>query len=297
MPSYRSRLIQGALRELKGVLQSTATIETRRQQFDESARIGIRIPREVVINPLRIKDIPAVWINPLNLDTQKIILYLHGGGYVIGSITTHRGLASRIALSAHARVLLIEYRLAPEQPFPAALEDALFAYHWLLENGAELKHVAIGGDSAGGGLSLATALSLAEKRIPLPAALFLLSPWTDLTFSGDSVISRAARDPLLTASPERNETTYAGDFPLAYPLISPLFADLHGLPPTLIQVGSEEILFDDSYRLEKQLTSSGVINQLEVWDGMWHVFQGFAPLIPEAQHAISRIGKFLDQHL
>lgn len=146
-------------------------------------------------------------------------------------------------------------------------------------------------------MTLATAISLPDHQESLPAALFLISPWTDLTFSGDSIKSRARRDPVLTITDNWMENSYAGDYPLIHPLISPLFADLSGLPPTFIQVGTEEILFDDSSRLEKKMDAAGVVNWFEVWDGMWHVFQGFAPIIPEAQQAISRIGTFLNQHM
>jgi monoterpene epsilon-lactone hydrolase len=297
MPSLRSRLIQTAIRDLKTAILSDVPIEKRRLLMEEVVRRGIRLPRGMIVRPISASGVPAEWIEPVEADPAHVLLYLHGGGYVIGSIVTHRGLAARIARAAGARLLLIDYRLAPEHPFPAALEDALSAYHWLLTQGIDPHHLAIGGDYAGGGLTLAAALSLRDAGTHLPASLFLLSPWTDLTFSGESATSRAARDPVLSISDDWLVDSYASKYPLTHPLISPLFADLHDLPPTIIQVGSEEILFDDSSRLEAKMNAAGVVNWFEVWDGMWHVFQGFAPIVPEAQQAIQRLGLFLGQHI
>ncbi len=297
MPSLRSRIIQTIIRDLKDALLSDVPIEKRRSQAEETARRGVRVPRGVTTHSLTASGVPAEWLSPEDSDPQRTLLYLHGGGYVIGSIATHHGLASRIALAAGARLLLIDYRLAPEHPFPAALEDALSAYRWLLAQGFGPRHIAIGGDSAGGGLTLAAALSLRDRHEPLPAALFLMSPWTDLTFSGDSIKSRAQRDPVLSINDNWLENTYAGDQPLTHPLISPLFADLAGLPPTIIQVGTEEILYDDSVRLAEKALLAGVDATLEVWEGMWHVFQGFAPYMPEAGQAIDQLGAFLKKHI
>ncbi|MBI4732421.1 MAG: alpha/beta hydrolase [Chloroflexi bacterium] len=297
MPSFRSRLIQTIIRDLKDALLSNVPIEKRRSQAEDTARRGVRVPRGVTTHSITASGVPAERLSPEASDPQRVLLYLHGGGYVIGSIATHRGLASRIAIAAKARLLLIDYRLAPEHPFPAALEDALSAYRWLLAQGVDPRHLAIGGDSAGGGLTLATALSLRDHQEPLPAALFLLSPWTDLTFSGDSIKSRAQRDPVLSINDNWLENTYAGDQPLTHPLISPLFADLTSLPPTIIQVGTEEILYDDSTRLAERARRSGMDATLEVWEGMWHVFQGFAPYVPEAGQAIGQIGVFLKKHI
>jgi acetyl esterase/lipase len=239
----------------------------------------------------------AEWTEPTTKSIDRAILYLHGGGYVIGSTTTHRGLIARISLASHARVLAINYRLAPEHPFPAGLLDALSTYLWLLEQGINPQYLALGGDSAGGGLSLAVCLTLRALHVPLPAALFLISPWTDLTFSGDSVTSRADRDPVLAITDDWLENAYAGGYPISHPLISPLFADLSGLPPMLIQVGTEEILFDDSARLSERVIQSGGNATLEIWEGMWHVFQAFAPYVPEAVKAIDQIGSYLQNKI
>lgn len=281
------------MRDTRDAFLGDMPIETRRRRMDAAARRGIRVPRSVTVRSVAAGSVPAEWLEPEGADPARVILYLHGGAYVICSPTTHRGLAGRIAQAANCRLLLIDYRLAPEHPFPAALDDAQAAYRYLLDQGFDPGHIAIGGDSAGGGLTLATALSLRDHADPLPAALFLLSPWTDLTFSGDSVHTRADRDPLLSVNDEWLTQAYAAAQPLTHPYISPLFADLRGLPSTLIQVGSEEILFDDSSRLETKLKAAGVSASLEVWDGVWHVFQAFAPYVPEASPAIERIGKFV----
>jgi acetyl esterase/lipase len=202
-------------------------------------------------------------------------------------------------LASQARVLIIDYRLAPENPFPAALEDALASYHWLLAQGFTAGQIVIGGDSAGGGLALATALCLREAGQMLPAALFLLSPWTDLTFSGESHRTLKKIDPIFGGESGSLEfgPAYLGVDDPTNPLISPLFADLHDLPPTLIQVGSDEILLDDSTRLEVKLKSSEVVTKLEIWEGMWHVFQIFAPYVPEAQQAICQVGDFINKYI
>jgi monoterpene epsilon-lactone hydrolase len=298
MPSFRSQIIQRIMRDTRDALLSNEPIEVRRRRFDAAARRAVRVQRCITVGAVSAHGVPADWIEPDEVETGRAILYLHGGAYTIGSPTTHRGLAGRIACAGRARVLLINYRLAPEHAFPAALDDALASYQWLIEKGFAPEHLAIGGDSAGGGLTLATALALRDRQEKLPAALFLISPWTDLTFSGDSIRTRADRDPLLKINGEDWLVgAYTGNQSATHPYISPLFADHHGLPPTFIQVGSEEILYDDSSRLEAKLNAAGVKNQFEVWDGMWHVFQGFAPYVPEAQTAIDRIGAFLNSHL
>jgi acetyl esterase/lipase len=287
------------LQKVTSAINLRLSIQEQRTRMDELARRGIRIPKGVTVRTTQAGGIHAEWIEPANVSTQKTILYLHGGGYCICSLDTHRGLAARLALASQAHVLIIDYRLAPENPFPAALEDALASYHWLLEQGVDAGQIAIGGDSAGGGLALATALCLREAGQKLPAALFLLSPWTDLTFSGESHRTLKKIDPIFGGKSGSLEfgPAYLGVDDPTNPLISPLFADLHDLPPTLIQVGSDEILLDDSTRLEAKLKSSEVVTKLEIWAGMWHVFQIFAPYVPEAQQAICQVGDFINKHI
>ena len=298
MPSFRSRIVQRIMRETKDALIGDLPLEARRRQIDSAARRAIRVPREVCQKSVSANGIPADWLEPDNVIPGHAILYLHGGAYVICSPATHRGLAGKIAHASKARLLLIDYRLAPEYPFPSALDDSLAAYQWLLSKNYSPDHIIIGGDSAGGGLTLATALALRDRHEKMPGALFLLSPWTDLTFSGDSIHSRAKRDPLLEFKDHGwLVEAYANGHPLTHPYISPIFADLHGLPPTFIQVGTEEILYDDSSRLEQKAHHAGVNVTLEPWPGMWHVFQAFAPYVPESQLAINNIGNFIISHM
>ncbi len=296
MPSLRSQILARTLRRLTAILDAPVSIQEQRTRLDELGRRGFRLPAEVLVRGVQARGVHAEWVESARWPSGRVILYLHGGGYCLGSPNTHRGLAARLALAARARVLLLDYRLAPEHPFPAALEDANAAYLWLLETGIAPNYIVIGGDSAGGGLTIATAIRLREDQTPLPAALFCLSPWTDLTFSGDSIRALADRDPVLHWRTLPSVRYYTGDYPADHPLISPLFADLHALPPTLIHVGSEEILLDDSRRLAKKMESAGVEVTLEIWPGMWHVFPIFAPLIPEAQQSIETIGTFIQGH-
>jgi acetyl esterase/lipase len=256
------------------------------------------VPRSVDLQSAAVAGLAGLWVRPAGAKDGRVLLYLHGGGYAMGSPTTHRSLAAHIAVACAMPVLLVDYRLAPEQPFPAALQDVTAAYRWLLERGHSPRQVAIGGDSAGGGLALATATALRDAADPLPAAIVCLSPWCDLALSGDSVTTRAGADPLLS-----RETClawaawYAGPHDPASPFISPLNADLRGLPPLLIQVGDREILLSDSIRLAERATRAGVQATLEVWDGLWHVWHFFAGLVPEAQKATDRIGAFVQAQM
>jgi monoterpene epsilon-lactone hydrolase len=298
MASLRSRIIQRIMRDTRDALLGELPVEVRRRRIDSAARRAIRLPRGVCLKTVSANGVPADWLEPDNAVTGRAILYLHGGAYVICSPSTHRGLAGNIAENSQSRLLLTDYRLAPENPFPAALEDALAGYRWLLDQGFSPENIAIGGDSAGGGLSLATAFSLRDNKDKLPGALFLLSPWTDLTFSGESIRTRADRDPILRLSDDDwLVKVYANGHPLVHPYISPLFGDMHDLPPTFIQVGTEEILYDDSLRLEQKARAAGVDVTLEAWPGMWHVFQGFVPYVPESHKAILNIGEFIRAHI
>jgi epsilon-lactone hydrolase len=299
MTSLRSRILRQTIRRVTTALAGNLTVKEQRTRMDELARRGIRLPKGVTSCNANVGSVYSEWVEPTQFTEDRVFLYLHGGGYCICSLDTHRGLMARLALAGRLRVLGPEYRLAPEHPFPAALEDALLAYRFLLHEGIPAEHIVIGGDSAGGGLTVATALSLRDAGEPLPAGLVLLSPWTDLTLSGQSMITRKAQDPIFgnESGGPRYGLAYIGNELATHPLISPLFGELHGLPPTLIHVGSDEILLDDSTRLAEKMEAAGVRVHLKIWEGMWHVFQAFAPWSPEAQLSINEIGEFVRRQI
>jgi epsilon-lactone hydrolase len=242
--------------------------------------------------------VPAEWLIPPCTDTGRVVLYLHGGSYVSGSINSHRPLASNIALACKARVLIIDYRLAPEHPYPAAVEDAMAVYKWLINDRVDPRHLAVVGDSAGGGLTIALLISLRDGKVPLPAAGICLSPWTDLAFTGETWNSKAANDLVIYARKEREFAKhYHGNISPQSPLVSPLYADLKGLPPLLIQVGTDEVLLSDSRGLVDRAQQAGVNAIIDEWEKMQHVWQFAAGFIPEGRRAIARIGEFIDRWL
>ncbi len=195
-------------------------------------------------------------------------------------------------------MLVPNYRLAPENPYPAAIEDATAVYGWLLDQGFKPEHIAIGGDSAGGNLAVVTLLALRDARVELPAAAILLSPWTDLTLSGESVTTRAEVDPMIKPGETGEHIAYyVGNHDPASPLISPIFANLHGLPPLLIHVGNDEVLLGDSVRLADRAQAAGTKVKLKVWEGMWHVFQALAIMLPEGRASIDELGAFVKLHV
>jgi len=238
-------------------------------------------------------DVEAWWVRIDGQRDDKVLIYLHGGGMILGSAKTNLAAPLRIAQTSGYSVLSVEYRLAPENPFPAALDDALAAYVWLLDNGWRATDIGVFGDSAGGNLALAMPLLARDRELPIPAALVLLSPSVDRTRSGDTYVTMAAFDPVLGAP---SAEVYAGDHALDHPLVSPLFADLAGMPPMLIQVGTRERLLSDSVRLAQRARRAEVDVTLDVWDGMWHVWQD-SPDIPEAERAADEIGAFFRAHL
>ena len=270
------------------------SVEGTRTSFDLLASL-FELPKDVKYEPVNVEGISAEWVIPPGVDTQYVILYLHGGGYVAGSIRTYRELATRIGQVSKARVLILDYRLAPEHPFPAAVEDATAAYHWLLAvEGIEPEHMVIAGDSAGGGLTLACLVKLRDAGIALPAGAVCLSPATDLALTGESIRKNAKLDPFLT--PELVKFLvgeYLGEADPRNPLASPLYADLKGLPPLFIQVGTDEILLDDSVRFAERAKAAGVNVTLDVWQDMIHIFAIFAALTPEGRQGVKRIGEFI----
>jgi monoterpene epsilon-lactone hydrolase len=251
---------------------------------------GIKCVREIV------DGVPAEWLVPPVVSNGRVVLYLHGGSYICGSPDSHRSLAANIAIASKARALVIDYRLAPEHPHPAAVEDAVAVYKWLINGQVDPRHLAVAGDSAGGGLALALLVSLREKKVPLPAAGVCLSPWTDLAFTGESWKSKAAVDLIIYAYKELAfAKMYLGGLDPRTPLVSPLYADLKGLPPLLVQVGTNEVLLADSRRLVDRAKESGVNAVIDEWEKMQHVWQFAASFIPEGRRAIAGIGEFIDR--
>ncbi len=257
----------------------------------------LALPSQVVAVAQIWQQLPVEWVHPDNTNQHKAILFLHGGGYAVGSIQTHRGLAARLAQRAGTSALLIDYRLAPEHPFPAALQDAVSAYQTLLGEGYDPGHIALAGDSAGGGLAIACMVALRDMNIPLPACCVCFSPWVDLGFSGESATRFADEDPIVKVKEVTNwGTAYAGAFPVTYPLVSPLFADLSHLPPILIQASDCEVLTDDARRLATKLEEAGVEVHLQIWPQMIHVWQLFWRIVPEAEAALTAAGAFINTH-
>lgn len=244
------------------------------------------------------EDFKADWLNPINMNFSRIILFLHGGAYVNGSPQAYRDLTCRFARALKALVLAVDYRLAPEHPYPAALEDAEAAYNWLLSQTFSNSQMAFIGDSAGGGLVLSLLQSLKKKDLPLPACAVLLSPWTDLSCSLPSMQENASRDPMLDPLLALDRArSYAGSLDLRDPSVSPLYGDLSGLPPLLIHVGSDEILLDDSRCLAEEARQAGTSVDLEIWNKMFHVWHFLAGILPQGRKAIQRIAEFINDHI
>ena len=269
------------------------TLEEQRAQY-ERAEQAVPVPADVRIDRITARGVPAEWLTVRGDDPRAAILYLHGGGYGIGSPRSHRHLAAAIAAAADAAALVPHYRLAPEHPFPAAVDDAVASYRWLLEKNVAPERIVIAGDSAGGGLTVATLLALRDGGLPKPAAGVCISPWVDLTCSLPSHTSRKAVDPIVSREAvTRMAVAYLGGTDATAPLASPLYADLRALPPLLIHVGDDEVLLDDSVQLAENARAAGVDVTLEVWPQMIHVWHWFFPMLDEGQQAIDRIGDFI----
>ncbi|MCB1542277.1 MAG: alpha/beta hydrolase [Rhodoblastus sp.] len=283
------------LQKIYGAWTRETTIQQMRDDWD--AAFAIRAC-DWPVERLTIGRMDAEWIAAPGADPAHVVLYLHGGGFRIGSVRSHRDLIQRLSQASRARVLAIEYRLSPEHTFPAPVEDALAAYRWLLTAGHAPARIAISGDSAGGGLALACMLAARDAALPTPCAAYLMSPWTDMTASGASYETRADRDPMhqraMMSGMARGYLGKSGD--LRHPLASPLFANLVGLPPLLIQCGGREVILDDSIALAQRARESGVEAELEVYEDMIHVFQSYAEL-PDTARALGRAGAFLARRL
>jgi monoterpene epsilon-lactone hydrolase len=296
--SWRASLLRGALRLEKRLLGKRQRPMT--QVRKGLARLEPFVPGRrnyTQMTPLDAAGVPAMLAAVAQSRADRCVLYFHGGGYSIGTAALYRDFLWRIAAAARAQVLYFDYRLAPEQPFPAALDDAVTVYRWLVGR-FERRYVAFAGDSAGGGLVFATLLRLRDEGVELPGVAAALSPWTDLALTGASMRANAEADPMLDPDnlPDLVRNYCAGADP-RHPYISPIYGDPAGLPPTLIHVGSDEILRDDAVGMAEKMRAAGCAAEVEIWEKMPHVWHLYARLIPEGRRAIARIGEFLQARM
>ncbi len=295
MSSLRARLIRSLTsRYIRKIDLASADIGKMRKRLDQLGRLS-RVARKVAIQEDKLYGLNVEWYRPENARSGKILLYLHGGAFVLGSCDSHRKLVTQIARAGRIDAVMPEYRLAPEHPYPAGLQDCLGVYRALLDYGYNPRNIVVAGDSAGGGLTMSLMLELRHTGIPLPGAAVLLSPFLDLTASGESVTTRAAQEPWFRAADVHVVIKYyCPDEDLENPLLSPVFANVAGLPPTLVQVGDDEILLSDSTRIAGNMSEAGVEVDLHVYPEMWHVFQLFVGKMPESRVAVDKIGAFID---
>lgn len=287
--SKRARALRRSLGAF--VFDGDASLEDQRAGLDRADKLPR--PRGVDYLDTEVAGVGAIVATPTKVPVERHILYLHGGGYALGSPRSHISMVARLALRARASATVIDYRLAPEHPYPAAIDDCVAAYRAIIAD-HDPASVVIAGDSAGGGAALATLVALRDAGDPLPGAAYLLSPWTDLTASGESTSTKADVDPMIELDSLKSfADKYAGGQSLDTPGISPLFADLSGLPPLLVQVGSDEILLSDSTRLVERASAAGVMVDFEIAPGMWHVFQLFGGMMPEATTALVEAASFI----
>jgi len=293
MASAEAEALKGVFRQLADAVVPTGrvpTLEEQRSSMSQMAEMA-SVPEGVSVTETYAGGCRAYWHDPAGGARDRVILYVHGGGYVLGSPKSHERLVGHLARAAGCRALNLDYRLAPEHPHPAAVEDATAAYRWLLAQGYRPEHVGISGDSAGGGLTLATLLSIKESGLPQPAAAAPLSPWTDLEMLGASMTTNAKRDVLVHAEGLRGlAAMFLGASSPRAPLAAPLHGDYYGVAPIYIQVGGDETLLDDSTRLVERARSAGAEVVLDVFPEMQHVFQMSVGRMPEATDAVQRLG-------
>ncbi len=295
MASDELQIVLQMLRQAPAV--EGADVLTMRKNM-AALTVNAPTPEGVAIEPVDANGVAAEWTIAEGARDDVAIVYLHGGGYTMGSLDSHRALCGRLSRVARARVLNVDYRLAPECPHPAALDDALAALRYVAAQGFAPNRTAVAGDSAGGGLTLATLLAVRDAGDPMPAAGLCISPWTDLALTGSSVETRAAVDPMVRGPDlELMAAAYLAGRDAKEPLASPLYADLTGLPPLLLQVGDAEILLDDSVRVVERARAAGVDAELRVWPEMIHVWHCFADVLPEGAAAIVEMAEFLEARL
>ena len=302
MQSFRSRLVILLLRLRQflkfrfkiRIIDWDTSIPELREEIEKSADIWGKLPRNFQLRIIDIDGLNAEWMIPEKAEEQKVILYFHGGGLVVGSARSHRTIVAKFVKESNIGALTFDYRLAPENPFPAGLNDSIKAYKYLLEEGYNSDDIAFMGDSGGGNLALATLLFLKQQKIPLPAAVVTLSPWTDLNNSGDSWTSNAKKDNLCWRDAQNVFSQYyAGEHNLDDPLVSPLKGDLKGLPPLLIFAGENELMRDDAVRFAEKAEKAGVDVTLRIGKGLFHCYPACSPLFPEAKYACQEIAQFI----
>jgi monoterpene epsilon-lactone hydrolase len=307
MPSLRSRMFVFMLQHMhllqfrlkrRSLIDWNTSIEDFRQEAAKGSKAFGKLPDQIEVSPVNIDNLYAEWIRPTQAQKDQAILYFHGGGYVSGSCQTHRTHVVKFAHGSGVGAFLFDYRLAPEHPFPAAIEDAIAAYSWLLSEGVAPSQMVFAGDSAGGGLCLAALLALRDQGFELPSAAVALSPWTDLKCTGESLTAKRKIDPLTPGDAWTVFSKYyVGDNDPGLAWISPLYGDLSGLPPVLIYAGDRDVLFDDSTRFIEKAQAAGVDAMLRVGEGLFHCYPVCAPFFPEAQHAMDDICAFIRTHV
>jgi epsilon-lactone hydrolase len=269
--------------------------EVAQMRIDADARSkAFPLPPDVTVTLVSANGVPAEWTSTPDADPSGAILYLHGGGYVICSLQSHRHLAAEVGRAAGTRALAIDYRLAPEHPFPAAVEDTVAAYRYLLDSGLKPNRIALAGDSAGGGLVVGALLAIREAGLPLPACGWCISPWVDMEALGESFADRAMADPTVQkATILMMAQMYMGDADRRHPHAAPIYGDLTGLPPLLIQVGAVEALLDDSIALARKAGTADVPVALQIWPEMIHIWHIFFPVLSAGRRAIASGGSFV----
>lgn len=294
MASEQANAIKEQLKLLSEAVGGVETVEEQRAQFEMAAAMMTAPPEGVIWTEVDAGGVAAIWADAEGGSTEHVIQYVHGGGYKIGSATGYRNFTGQLAKAVGCRVLSVDYRLAPEHPHPAAVNDSTTAYRWLLDQGYSAERIAISGDSAGGGLTLSTLLNLRDNGVALPVAGVPISPWVDLEGLGESMITRAEVDVLIDpVNLKEGADVFLAGHDARDPLAAPLYGDFTGISPLLIQVGDEETLLDDSTRMADVAASAGVDVSLEVFPEMQHVFQLFTGNMPEADDAVAKIAAWL----
>ncbi|MDN3563319.1 alpha/beta hydrolase [Paeniroseomonas aquatica] len=286
-----------AIRALLAARPRPTELAERRRRLD-ALGTQYALAADVQIEPVSANGVPAEWNSTPGAEASRVLLFLHGGGYVAGSLRSHRSMVAEAGRAAGLRCLALDYRLAPEHPFPAAVEDAVSGYRYLLDQGFTPPRIAFGGDSAGGGLAAATLVAIREQGLPMPACGWLVSPWVDLESTGESMVSKAGVDPMVQ-KPYLLEIAalYLSGAGPRTPLASPLHATLHGLPPLLVQVGASETLLDDAVMFTRRAGAEDVAVTLEIWPEMIHVWHLFHPKVEGGRKALAAAGDFLQRHL